>query len=269
MVVSILGCGWLGTALGKALLQKGYEVRGSVTRPEKLETLSLAGIQSFLIRLNEETTLDESSDFWNCDALVVASNVNLQGNNGYILGLKKVAKLIALKKVSRVIVVSSTSIYGEPNDPVDESSLPSPQTPSAKRLLEIETEFQNIKGIQSTMMRCGGLVGPGRMPGSFLAGKQNISNGLAPVNLIHLSDCIGIIERLLATNNKIDIINAVAPDHPSRSQFYTKAARVQDLAIPEFLLEKNAWKVVGSIVTERIGYTYQVHDWESWLTAGK
>jgi nucleoside-diphosphate-sugar epimerase len=265
MVVSILGCGWLGSALGKSLVKKGYDVRGSVTNPEKLVALSSVGIKSFIVNLKEEEILDDQSDFWNCDVLVVASNVNLQSNHGYIKALNSVTEIIALKQVKRAIVVSSTSIYGEPNAIVDESSTPNPQTLSAERLLEIEMLFQDINGIQATMMRCGGLVGPGRMPGSFLAGKQNIANGLAPVNLVHLSDCIGIIESLLKTVSKIEVINAVAPDHPSRQDFYTTAAQVQKLPLPGFAPEKNSWKVVRSNLAEHLGYQYQINNWESWL----
>jgi nucleoside-diphosphate-sugar epimerase len=266
MVVSILGCGWLGSALGKYLAEKGHDVRGSVTKPEKLDVLNSAGITGFLIKLSEQETFDEGSEFWNSDVLIIASNVNLQANTGYLNALSRVAKIIALKKTNRVIVVSSTSIYGDPNNIVDERSVPCPKTPSAARLLEIESIFKHIKETQATIMRCGGLVGPGRMPGSFLAGKQNISNGLAPVNLIHLSDCIGIIECLLNTGSNIDCINAVAPDHPSRQHFYTTAARVQGLQVPEFVLEKNSWKIVHSNFVETLGYHYLVNDWESWLT---
>jgi nucleoside-diphosphate-sugar epimerase len=265
MVVSILGCGWLGSALGQHLASNGFKVKGSVTNPEKMQGLSAMGIEGFIIRLNEKTLLDVESDFWNSDALVLASNVNLQGNDGYVESLKELAKIIAVKKVKRVIILSSTSVYGEPNDMVDERSTLAPKTASAARLLEIESIFQDIKETNTTVIRFGGLVGPGRMPGSFLSGKQNISNGLAPVNLIHLGDCIGIIESLLNISNKIDILNAVSPDHPSRYQFYTTAARAQGLPLPEFLLEKKSWKVVRSIVIDQWGYEYQVNNWESWL----
>ena len=42
--ISILGCGWLGFPLAKALLSKGLSVKGSTTSSEKLATLEKAGI---------------------------------------------------------------------------------------------------------------------------------------------------------------------------------------------------------------------------------
>lgn len=49
--ISILGCGWLGFPLAKALLLKGFSVKGSTTSSEKLATLEKAGITPFLITL--------------------------------------------------------------------------------------------------------------------------------------------------------------------------------------------------------------------------
>ena len=48
MVVSILGCGWYGKALARALLQKGMTVKGSATSAEKLEALAASGIIPFI-----------------------------------------------------------------------------------------------------------------------------------------------------------------------------------------------------------------------------
>ena len=66
--ISILGCGWLGLPLAKALLVKGFSVNGSTTSQEKLSILQNAGINPFLIQLDSksvsgtiETFLQEST----------------------------------------------------------------------------------------------------------------------------------------------------------------------------------------------------------------
>ena len=269
MLVSILGCGWLGSALGKHLVENGYQVNGSVTKPAKLRLLEDLGMQSFLLEINGELRCDSSSAFWNCDALIVSSNVKLEQNSGYLNGLRNVAGLIQAKNIKRVLLVSSTSVYGEPDSVIDESASLLPNTLSAQRLVEIEAIFQNIAGTQTTVIRCGGLLGPGRMPGSFLAGRKNVPNGLAPVNLIHLTDCIGIIEELLHTTESVGTLNAVAPDHPSRADFYTKAAAIQNLPLPEFAIEKTSWKIVNSHWLRKLGYQYQVSNWADWLQEAK
>jgi len=60
-------------------------------------------------------------------------------------------------------------------------------------LYRSEQLFHENTNFQTTVIRLAGLIGPGRNPARFFAGKTNIPNGNAPVNLIHLDDCIGFI----------------------------------------------------------------------------
>lgn len=262
ITVSILGCGWFGKALGVLLVEKGYQVMGSTTSTEKLESLNALGINSYLLNIDGMLPVTEDLEFWNCDALIIASNVKLQERPGYIDGIENLARIIGSKNIKKVIFVSSISVYGEPNDRVNEISTPNPATISAKRLLALEAAIKAIEGSQVSILRFGGLVGPARMPGSFLAGKQHIPNGLAPVNLIHLTDCIGITNSLLDAPDLPSYVNAVSPDHPTRFAFYTAAAKQQGLELPGFVLENHAWKIVDSVYQ---GYQYKIKDWGQWL----
>jgi UDP-N-acetyl-D-mannosaminuronate dehydrogenase len=51
--ISILGCGWLGLPLAKALIENGFSVKGSTTSTDKLALLENAGITPFLIEIGE------------------------------------------------------------------------------------------------------------------------------------------------------------------------------------------------------------------------
>ena len=53
--IAILGCGWLGLPLAKKLIESGYTINGSTTRPEKIKTLRDNGIQPFLIKLSDSS----------------------------------------------------------------------------------------------------------------------------------------------------------------------------------------------------------------------
>ena len=61
--ISILGCGWLGLPLAKALVSRGFSVKGSTTSEEKLAVLENAGIEPFLIALSENKTTGNLTDF--------------------------------------------------------------------------------------------------------------------------------------------------------------------------------------------------------------
>jgi len=57
--VTICGCGWLGLPLGKFLVGKGFDVKGSTTREEKFSQLQEAGIQPFRVSLDPSFSGDD------------------------------------------------------------------------------------------------------------------------------------------------------------------------------------------------------------------
>ncbi|SHG62234.1 Nucleoside-diphosphate-sugar epimerase [Flavobacterium micromati] len=248
--ISILGCGWLGLPLAKALLENKHQINGSTTTHEKLITLENAGIQPFLIDV--PVNLNEDS----LDAKKFSTTMHhfLAGSETLIIDIppqlraysdtfaantfvKKIAILIPFierSTIENVLFVSSTSIFGEGQKTVTATSFPSPDTESGKQLLESEQLLQSNKNFKTTAIRFGGLIGANRQPAKFLAGKENLANPDAPVNLIHQQDCIGIILKIIATNCWDETFNAVTSFHPTREQYYTQKAAELNLALPKF-----------------------------------
>ena len=56
--LGILGCGWLGTALGSKLVSQGAFVKGTRTKTEKAETLEAFGIEGYPFQLKKEAGLE-------------------------------------------------------------------------------------------------------------------------------------------------------------------------------------------------------------------
>jgi nucleoside-diphosphate-sugar epimerase len=236
--ISILGCGWLGLPLAKALLENKHQINGSTTTQEKLITLENAGIQPFLIdvpvNLNEDsldgkkfsTTMHHF--LAGSETLIIDIPPQLRGYSNAFpekTFVKKIAILIPFiekSTIENVLFVSSTT------------SFPSPDTESGKQLLESEQLLQSNKNFKTTAIRFGGLIGADRQPAKFLAGKENLANPDAPVNLIHQQDCIGIILKIIATNCWDETFNAVTSFHPTREQYYTQKAAELNLALPTF-----------------------------------
>ena len=115
----------------------------------------------------------------------------------------------------------------------------------------------------SPILRFGGLIGEDRHPIKFLAGRKNIENPNAPINLIHQEDCIGIILEILrqTQNDKLngnETFNAVTPFHPSRKEYYTQKAIDLNLALPEFNSESLTFgKTISSTKIETVlKYTF-------------
>ena len=138
-------------------------------------------------------------------------------------------------------------------------TIPNPDTESGKQLLEAEKVLQNNSNFTTTVIRFGGLIGEDRHPIKFLAGKENLENPEAPINLIHQLDCIGIIEDVLEKNCFDKIFNAVAPFHPSRKVYYSKKAQELNLPLPKFDESKpSVGKIISSEkVSTVLGYAFQ------------
>lgn len=255
--ISILGCGWLGLPLAKLLVAKGWQVQGSTTTVKKLQVLQEAGIKPFLIALDANSDLSNSTFF---DADVLFINVppsRKTTQNGYLDKMQKLLGSIQNSPIRKVIFISSTSVYGDVCREVTEADVPSQQS----ELWQVEMLFLSAKNWDTTVVRFGGLFGPDRNPGRFFRDKNSIPNGLAPVNLIHLNDCLGLIEAVLNQQNFSGIYNAVAPSHPTKEDFYTKAILKSGFAAPEFVAEKTAWKIINSEkIIQDLNYRLQYPD---------
>ncbi|WP_158730112.1 MULTISPECIES: SDR family oxidoreductase [unclassified Flavobacterium] len=235
--ISILGCGWLGLPLAKALLKKNYEINGSTTSAEKLQILADAGINPFLISLHEHSISgDIAGLLQDCSILILDIPPKLRGagTENFVSKIRNLIPYIEKAGVENVLFISSTSVYGEQNTLVTEETIPHPDTESGKQLLATEQLLQSSIDFKTTIVRFGGLIGADRHPINFLAGRENLENPDAPINLIHQEDCIGIINAILSQQVWGEIFNAVTPYHPSRKDYYTQKAVDYDLALPKF-----------------------------------
>lgn len=235
--ISILGCGWLGMPLAKHLLQNGYSIKGSTTTETKLEILKNEGISPFLISLKANELPRNSNAFLeNSEVLIINIPPGLRGNSGenFVAKMENFIPFIEKSSVKKVLFVSSTSVYADKNQVVTEETMPNPETESGKQLLISENLLLNNSNFQTTILRFGGLISEDRHPINFLAGRNNIENPQAPINLIHQQDCIEIVQKIIEKEVWNTVLNAVAPFHPTRKKYYTEKASEQNLAPPQF-----------------------------------
>ncbi len=245
--ISILGCGWLGFPLAKNLTAKGWQVKGSTTTPQKLGLLQKAGIEPFLINI-ETGKAQPAPAFFDAETLLINVPPSRKtAHSGYLEKMETLLPCIQKSTIGNVIFISSTSVYGDVCREVTETD--QPENPSG--LLQAEMLFLSAKNLQTTVIRFGGLFGPNRNPGRFFRDKNSIPNGLVPVNLIHLKDCLGLIEAVL-NQPKPGVYNAVAPSHPTKKEFYSKAIIKSGFAAPGFAEEKTGWKIINpnKIITD-------------------
>nr|WP_315165227.1 SDR family NAD(P)-dependent oxidoreductase [uncultured Flavobacterium sp.] len=235
--ISILGCGWLGLPLAKALLEKGFLINGSTTSDEKILMLKNKGINPFLIRLDSQNVIGEMDRFLDgSTTLIIDIPPKLRGNSSedFVGKIQNLIPHLENSTLKNVLFISSTSVYGENNTIITEETTTNPDTEGGRQLVKAEALLQKNSHFKTTTLRFGGLIGEDRNPVKFLSGRENIENPEAPINLIHQEDCIGIILKILETDSWNETFNAVTPFHPSREKYYTQKATDLNLIPPKF-----------------------------------
>lgn len=234
--IGILGCGWLGLPLGNYLYNKGYHVIGTTTREEKLNVLTENNVKASVLELTDQGPVGDVSVFSDCEIVII--NIPPRRKSPevvyYETKILKFLEAISNYYVKHVLFISSTSVYGQETKNLTEGVRPKPFTESGKQLLRVEDIMVNHAELMNTVIRFGGLIGYDRRPGRFFAGKKNLKNGGSPVNMIHRDDCIEAILNVIEQEKWGYTFNLCSPDHPSKKEFYTKAALALGMIAPEY-----------------------------------
>lgn len=262
MNISVLGCGWLGLPLAKRLLEEGHTVKGSTTTMDKMSHLTAEGIIPYQIKVYEEGVQGDLTSFLS-DAEILVIDIppgtrkdpetNFTGKTG------RIKEYLEKSSVKQVIFISSTSVYedGEDIPEYTEEEAANGTAANALQLRGAESLLKKWGETTLSIVRFGGLLGPGRHPVKYLAGRKDISDPEAPVNLIHLEDCIGIIIAVV-NSGKNGVFHGVHPNHPSKEEFYTAVARQKNLPAPEFdHSTRSKGKLIKSVrLEEELSYIF-------------
>lgn len=261
--ISILGCGWLGLPLGARLAERGYRVKGSTTSPDKLPRLAEAGIAPYLLTLDPWIHGDQVGDFFRADVLFL--NIppgRRRPDVDVFFGelIESVLTELHYASINFVVFASSTSVYAPMNGLAVEGDAgkPRPWSLSGRALLDAESRLMADAHFDATVLRFAGLYGYDRRPGRFLAGREVVENGAAPVNLVHRDDAVAVVETVIEQDARGEVFNVCADAHPTRKAFYTRAAKWLGLDPPLFADDEAASykRVSNQRLKERLGYQF-------------
>lgn len=258
--VAIVGLGWLGLPLALHLKELGWCVKGSKQSPDDAQKLHQLGIETYPFSLSDEMKRlpDHIRPLFNVDALIITlppSSFSSQQYCEYLAFLTNQAKK---QGVQHLIFTSSTSVFPNISGQFDESSQLSAETEMGKTLIQAEQCLFQSGISHCDILRLAGLIGKQRHPVKFLAGKHNLK-GYSPVNLVHLEDCIQAITALLMNPNGLRTYHLCAPIHPTRAEYYTKAAVFYDLSIPQFECSDSDPKriIMADKICRDLGFAYR------------
>ena len=242
MSVTIIGCGWLGFPLGKALVNQGYLVHGSARSKGKIEILRNARINPFLLDLAHSSHIP-STIIDSTEALIICTPPLYKDEPKKYQDILK-ELLDHFSNETRIIFTSSTGIYPLIAENFTETfEINSKQDSTVLHLAE-ETIRQSKKS--HVIFRLGGLIGPNRHPIRFLQGRKDVKNPDGPINFVHQRDCIRAIIKAVGNSDMKGTFNLVHPDHPKRKDYYTKAAEHYLLRAPTFSDGASKQRVISS-----------------------
>ena len=249
--VLLFGCGYLGLPLAEELKTQGYFVQVATHSPEKLKGFEEDGLNPFLITLDFENfsvdIIKEKSKAADSAILMLPPT----SFKNYALTIQTITD--CFKENTQVVFISSSSVYEDTSIIVDENS----PCKGNHSIILAENNLRRNKSVNTTILRLAGLIGAGRHPVSTLLKKEKLANGLAPVNLVHQLDVISVIILVLRKNIRNELFNICYPEHPTRKDFYEKAAEKLFSKKIEFVSEGSGKFVNGEKITDFDGFKYK------------
>jgi nucleoside-diphosphate-sugar epimerase len=224
----------VGTALATLATGRGVEVVGLRRHPRALGS----GIETIAADLLDPGSLGSVPD--DIDSLVYAVSPADSSDeayaDAYVRGLDHlIGRLVQTgAPVERLVVVSSTGVYGQADGEwVDEHSATSAAHPSSARLLEGERQAL-ASPWSNTVLRLGGIYGPGRtrLIEEVRAGRARRSAAPKWSNRMHRDDCAGALLHLLELDQAEELYIGVDREPALLDEVQAWIARALGVAEP-------------------------------------
>ncbi len=220
----IVGCGYLGSRVGRAWLDRGDAVRVLTRgRAESLRTQGFEPITGDVLDPAGLRNLPASDSILYAVGLDRAAGRSMR--DVYVEGLRNV--LAALPAGGRFTYISSTSVYGQTDGSVvGEFDATEPLEENGRIVLEAERTLRELRP-DATILRFAGIYGPGRLlrRAQMLKSEAYFGDAEKWLNLIHVED--GVRAVLAAERAGGGGTFNIADDNPvSRRDFYTELARL-------------------------------------------
>jgi nucleoside-diphosphate-sugar epimerase len=250
--ISILGCGWLGLPLGKYFSDKGYAVKGSTTKEEKLPILIGNGIEAFCIQVNPQVVGENVDNFLNSETLLIniPPRISHQKVDAHVEQISNLLTDVKQSSIKNIIYISSTSVYPELNREVFEEEVITPEQSANPTMIKAEKLLIALwkeTSVNLTILRCSGLMGYDRIPAKYFSGLKGLTTGDIQVNYVHRDDVIKIIETIIKNSIWNETFNIVSPIHPTRKEIYAKNCEELGYKMPEFITpsEPQPFKIIS------------------------
>lgn len=244
--IAIIGCGYIGAALGERLAADGNDVVGTTTTEARIEALRSLGISPVVLDVADGDRLHEMLADRDAAILTIAPKSRGQDyRDVYLAAVNSLTRAAVGTAVRRIIYTSSTRVYGQTDGCwVDEDSPMEPADDKGRVLLEAErvllaraNDTADAASLRSddpspavTVLRLSGIYGPGRDASeriASLAGTERDDSNVY-VNRIHRDDVVLAMVALLDVHHH-GALNLSSQQPQTRREFYDAILKAKGL----------------------------------------
>jgi nucleoside-diphosphate-sugar epimerase len=279
----IIGCGYVGTALGAELARQGHEVFGMRRSSESAEELSAAGIKPLVADVTkpEELAAMPGPFDWvvNCVSSTRGGVEEYQAV--YLQGTRNLIEWLAASPPKKFVYTSSTSVYGQTDgSAVKETSATDPVSETSRVLVETEKILLGAAPkLPAVVLRAAGIYGPerGHLFLQYLKNEAKIpGKGERIINMIHRDDLVGIIIAALKNGRAGEIYNAVDDEPVAQIHFFRWLSETLGKWMPPFATEEETLerkrgltnkKVQNRRLKMELGYQFKYPNFRKGYTA--
>ena len=235
MRVLIVGCGYVGQALGVALAQQGHVIWG-VRRAGSMDDLARLQIQLVVADVTQPASLARlpTPVDWVVYCVSSAGGDPENYRRIYLEGSCNIVNWLSTVAPAKVVYTSSTSVYGQAQGEwVDETSVTEPAVETGRILLEAERLWRQSGAV---ILRVAGINGPGRgyWLKQFLAGKARIEGlGERYLNMVHRDDVVGAIMAALERGQPGEVYNVVDDEPVTQLELLAWLAKKLKRRLPD------------------------------------
>ncbi|MEZ9291031.1 NAD(P)H-binding protein [Vibrio lentus] len=271
--IFIVGAGWVGAPLSEHLVKHDNQVIVTKTTQEGADAIgneripcevfsfdaiqperSIGQLYSLLLENNTEIVIGsfppgfrkgagvEYADYW-----------------------QQLTSACQKANVKKLIMVSSTTVY--PTKPgvlyerdasltlsTSANEQASAFSDNARVMLKAEQLVMD-SGIDYTILRFSGLIGPSRHPSRFASKLKQVSSQ-APANMLHLDDAIGAVDFAINQLHN-EIVNVTTPNTVSKAEFYAAALKSANSSEPLPPIVDTPDKLISSKKILGLGYSFK------------
>ena len=237
MKITVIGGGYVGSAIARKWHEAGHEVTVTTTTPEKVDRLSAVASQVAIVNSTDIESLEEVVR--DRDVVLLSVGAKKRTLDDYRLAYLETAQNVikAIKTTSSVkqlIYTGSYAVLGDKDGrEVDETAPVSPANEYGEILVETEKTLLSVPkdDFKVCLLRIAGIYGEGREIIRIFkrwAGTTRAGAGDDYSNWIHLDDIVGAID--FAREKQLAGIYHLASDEPLQTkEFCDRLFKTHDL----------------------------------------